>query len=440
MHAAGAAPPWITTRPPTRTRRSRCAPSWPRISPSDGRPPLRGLGRCVRQRRALADLHAPLGPLRRRGCRADRLRHLGAHRHEARRRGSGRGERGTPEPPPRGSFRGRAVPDPGRAVLPAHSAAPGRGTARRARARGGGHGAVLPGVPGGAAEVQRGVRGAGAAGFGACGAGFGHGVSRGASERGAALCAARGVRRADRGLLGRRGVDREPGRGGAWSGSLRVRGVHDRPAGEVSPRLPHGGGAGGAARREADHPHTHGTGDARALGRGAVRARARRARGHAMSRSLGAALPSELVRRLSQQDLPSLLGRALPLLTVDDQGRPHPMLCSYLELLAVGPGVIRLAIGARSSARRNLEARGAATFVIAEPDVTMYVKCRAGAPPLLAGELARFELAVEDVLEDAAQDYEQGARITSGLTYAPVPALESEWARATLAALRLERA
>jgi len=43
------------------------------------------------------------------------------------------------------------------------------------------------------------------------------------------------------------------------------------------------------------------------------------------------------------------------------------------------------------------------------------------------------------VLEDAAADYERGAGITSGLTYAPVPALDSEWARATLAALRLER-
>jgi len=159
-----------------------------------------------------------------------------------------------------------------------------------------------------------------------------------------------------------------------------------------------------------------------------------------MSRSLGAALPPELVRRLSQQELPSLLGRALPLLTLDEQGRPHPMLCSYLELLAVGPGVIRLAIGARSSSRRNLEARGAATLVIAEPDVTMYVKCRAGGPPLLVGELARFDLAVEDVLEDSAADYELGAGITCGLTYAPVPALDSEWARATLAALRLERA
>jgi hypothetical protein len=144
--------------------------------------------------------------------------------------------------------------------------------------------------------------------------------------------------------------------------------------------------------------------------------------------------------RLSQKDLPRLLGRALPLLTLDDQGRPHPMLCSYLELLAVSPTTIRLAIAARSSARRNLEARGVATLIIAETDVTMYIKCRAAAGPLIVGDLVRFELAVEDVLEDAAADYEEGARITGGLTYAPVPALDSEWALATLAALRLERA
>ena len=156
-----------------------------------------------------------------------------------------------------------------------------------------------------------------------------------------------------------------------------------------------------------------------------------------MSWSLGAALPPELVRRLSQQDLPSLLGRALPLLTLDDQGRPHPMLCSYLELLAVSASTIRVVVGARSSARRNLEARGAATLIMAEPDLTFYVKGRASVPPLAVGELVRFELAVEDVLADAAAEYEQGARITSGLTYAPAPALDSAWARATLSALRL---
>jgi hypothetical protein len=157
-----------------------------------------------------------------------------------------------------------------------------------------------------------------------------------------------------------------------------------------------------------------------------------------VSRSLGPALPPDLRNRLSQQDLPHLLGRALPLLTVDDKGRPHPMLCSYLELLAVSATAIRVAVGARSSARRNLETRGVATLLVIEPEATIYIKCRASGTPLLSGDLARFELIVEDVLEDAAAEGEAGARITGGLIYAPVPALEGEWARAVLQALRLQ--
>jgi hypothetical protein len=159
-----------------------------------------------------------------------------------------------------------------------------------------------------------------------------------------------------------------------------------------------------------------------------------------VSRSLGAALPPALEQRLSQKDLPRFLGRGLPLVTVDEGGRPHPMFCSYLEVLAVSATTIRVAVGARSGTRGNLEARGAATLVVAEPDVTMFVKCRAAGAPLIGGELARFDLHVEDVLEDAAAEGEEGARITGGLTYAPVPALDSDRARATLALLRLERA
>jgi hypothetical protein len=159
-----------------------------------------------------------------------------------------------------------------------------------------------------------------------------------------------------------------------------------------------------------------------------------------VSRSLGAALPLALQARLSQKDLPRLLGRGLPLLTVDDRGRPHPMFCSYLEVWATSATTIRVTVGARSNTRRNLEARGAATLLIAEPDVTMYVKCRAAGALLVAGELARFDLVVEEVLEDTATEGEEGARITGGMTYAPAPALDSDWARATLAALRLERA
>ena len=155
-----------------------------------------------------------------------------------------------------------------------------------------------------------------------------------------------------------------------------------------------------------------------------------------MAQSLGGALPAALVERFSQSDLSSLLGRALPLMSVDADGRPHPMLCSYLELLALSPTKIRLAIAAQSRSAKNLEARGAATLLIVEPEQTIYIKCRASGAPLRGGELARFELAVEDVIEDVAADWEAGARIMSGITYGPAPDLGSPEARAILAALR----
>ena len=155
-----------------------------------------------------------------------------------------------------------------------------------------------------------------------------------------------------------------------------------------------------------------------------------------MARSLGAVLPARLVARFSQSDLEPLLGRALPLVTLDAEGRPHPMLCSYLELLAVSPTLLRLAIAAQSGSARNLQDRGVATFLAIEPEQTIYVKCRASGAPLLIGALARFDLSVEDVSEDAAAEWEAGAGITSGLTYAPPPDLGSPEARAILAALR----
>ena len=154
-----------------------------------------------------------------------------------------------------------------------------------------------------------------------------------------------------------------------------------------------------------------------------------------MSRSLGATLPPALEARLSQRDLARWLGRALPFLTVDERGRPHPMLLSYLEVRTVSAGVIRVAVGAASGTRRNLEARGVATLLVVEPDVTVYVKCRAAGAPLVSGDLARFELAVEDVLEDLPAEGEEGVRLTGGIGYSPVPALDGERARATLALL-----
>ncbi|MBI2492128.1 MAG: pyridoxamine 5'-phosphate oxidase family protein [Candidatus Rokubacteria bacterium] len=164
-----------------------------------------------------------------------------------------------------------------------------------------------------------------------------------------------------------------------------------------------------------------------------------------MTRSLGPALPPALVARFAQQDLGPRLGVALPFVTVDADGRPHPMLLSYLEVRAYDAGTLGLVIGARSRSAKNLVERGTGTLLVVEPDLTVYVKTRAVDGPLRVeggGELdlGYFLLAVEEVLEDAAAEWEGGMRITAAIRYQPAPTLAEPWARATLAALAEPRA
>lgn len=164
-----------------------------------------------------------------------------------------------------------------------------------------------------------------------------------------------------------------------------------------------------------------------------------------MSRSLGPRLPAALLERFSQRDLPRRLGIGLPFVTVDAHQRPHPMLVSYLELRAHDAGSVGLVIIERSQSARNLAERQTGTLIVVEPDATFYVKLRIvdGPLPVPGGEpfgLAYFLLGVDDVVEDAAADWEGGMRITGAMTYAPAPSLEEPWARATLAALAAPRA
>jgi len=102
-------------------------------------------------------------------------------------------------------------------------------------------------------------------------------------------------------------------------------------------------------------------------------------------------------------------------------------------------------IGARTRSARNLTERAVATLLVIEADTTVYVKLRTVDGPLPvagAGEygLGYFLLEIDEVLEDAAAEWEGGMRITSGVRYAPAPTLDEPWARATLAALAEPRA
>ena len=162
-----------------------------------------------------------------------------------------------------------------------------------------------------------------------------------------------------------------------------------------------------------------------------------------MSRVVARSLTAALVERLSQRALASRLGIALPLVTVDREGRPHPMLVSYLELRAYDAGTIGIVIQAGTTSASNLAERDVATLALVEDDVVAYVKLRRLDGPLSVAEdprLAYFLLAVEEVREDTTTGEEAGTRITTGPRYAPVPALDSPWARVTLAALAHPRA
>ena len=164
-----------------------------------------------------------------------------------------------------------------------------------------------------------------------------------------------------------------------------------------------------------------------------------------MTRLLGPALPDTLVARLSQHDLAGRLGTAIPFVTVDSEGRPHAMLLSYLEVRAHDAGSLGLVILAASRSARNLVERGTGTLLIVEPDLVAYVKMRAIDGPLpVAGAadlgLGYFLLGVEEVLEDAAAEWEGGMRMTHAIEYRPVPTLQEAWAQATLAALAAPRA
>ena len=163
-----------------------------------------------------------------------------------------------------------------------------------------------------------------------------------------------------------------------------------------------------------------------------------------MSRSLGTVLPASLVDRLSQRDIGRHLGIGLPFVTIDQAGRPHAMVLSYLEVRAHSPSTVGIVIQAGSTSARNLAARGAGTLLIVEPDAIVYIKARAVDGPLEVGDdafgLGYFLLAVEDVLEDSAGAWEGGVRITSAIEYRPLPPLDAPWVRATLTALAAPRA
>jgi hypothetical protein len=164
-----------------------------------------------------------------------------------------------------------------------------------------------------------------------------------------------------------------------------------------------------------------------------------------MTRSVGSSLSAALVDRLGQRDLERRLGLAVPFVTLDGEGRPHPMLLSLLEVRAYDVRTLGLVIQAASGSARNLAERRVGTLILVDPEGVAYIKARVldGPLPVEGGEafgLGFFLLAIEQVVEDAPTDWEHGVRISQPICYEPPPSLAEPWARATLAALAAPRA
>lgn len=135
-----------------------------------------------------------------------------------------------------------------------------------------------------------------------------------------------------------------------------------------------------------------------------------------MSQFLGNELPEELFRRLNGKDLAGKTGKAIVIVTVDEQGFAHPAMLSYHEVVAKDRKTIDFAIGKSSTSAKNLKRSGAITILITDSGVNFYVKGRAREMrESLAGVpfMSVFRVAVEQLLEDQEPD----AQITSGITF-----------------------
>jgi hypothetical protein len=136
-----------------------------------------------------------------------------------------------------------------------------------------------------------------------------------------------------------------------------------------------------------------------------------------MSRFVADQLTGPLVERLSLDRAPNFADRAIVICTIDEHGWPHPAMLSSLEVVARDARNVRVATDVTSRTTRNLKANRKLSLILADEDAVYYIK---GDVLLLAPSLqtsphqAKFNLRVDSVLQDFAQEYED-ARILTGI-------------------------
>jgi hypothetical protein len=136
-----------------------------------------------------------------------------------------------------------------------------------------------------------------------------------------------------------------------------------------------------------------------------------------MSQILGNELTDALLKRLSGSVIASHEGKIIPIITLDEEGWPHPALLSYYEIVAKNLSTLEMAIWKDSTSANNLRRTEKIGLMIADNGVNFYIK---GAVRELeremtgAPQVSRFQISVKQLLEDQ----EPNAQITSGMTYA----------------------
>ena len=135
-----------------------------------------------------------------------------------------------------------------------------------------------------------------------------------------------------------------------------------------------------------------------------------------MSQLLGKALTPALLERLGGMQIEAHEGKIIPILTLDEEGWPHPALLSYYEIVAKDPTTLETAVWKNSSTANNLRHAGKITLMVTDQGANYYLKGSVreleyemtGAAPV-----SRFRITLEQVIEDQ----EANAQITTGLTY-----------------------
>ena len=140
-----------------------------------------------------------------------------------------------------------------------------------------------------------------------------------------------------------------------------------------------------------------------------------------MSTDIGKELPGHLFHLLWDADPAEQHGKAIVISTVDDGGWAHPALLSYREVGARDRSTLRVVTFNGSTTTNNLRQNAKLTVIFIDEKMTYYVKGTAKEiPAARAGSSAHFatmDVAIHQILEDTPGAGEEGAFITSGVTF-----------------------